>query len=158
MMQKMTVMFLLNDSLHSNREDPAVGLYFGAQRSLKRIMPNNRIEQPSALSPACMSSRDLNDGYPRQAGRQSQLPRQLPEFAVTKRFDMDVRQFLSGGGEDDETPMQAARREASEEGNILHDCKMIKLDSMADNQPVHLTAKSPPYRSGNLAMGYRHVM
>jgi dATP pyrophosphohydrolase len=55
----------------------------------------------------------------------------IPEFAVTKRFDMDVWQFLSGGGESDETTMQAAKREAYEEGNIPYDYKMIRLDSMA---------------------------
>ena len=55
----------------------------------------------------------------------------IPDFVITKRFDMDVWQFLSGGGEDDETPMQAAKREANEEGNIPYDYKMIRLDSMA---------------------------
>lgn len=64
----------------------------------------------------------------------------LPEFAVTKRFDMDVWQFLSGGGEDDETPMQAARREANEEGNILRDSKMIKLDSTASITAINFAA------------------
>lgn len=54
---------------------------------------------------------------------------EIPEFAVTKRFDLDVWQFLSGGGEDGETPMQAAKREAKEEGNIPYDYKMIRLDS-----------------------------
>lgn len=39
-----------------------------------------------------------------------------PEYVVTKRSDMDAWQFLSGGGEDQETPMEAARREANEEG------------------------------------------
>ncbi len=42
----------------------------------------------------------------------------VPEFAITKRSDMDVWQFLSGGGEDDEIPLQAAKREANEEGDI----------------------------------------
>jgi dATP pyrophosphohydrolase len=55
----------------------------------------------------------------------------VPEFAVTKRSDMDVWQFLSGGGEDDETPHQAAKREANEEGGILHENELLELDSMA---------------------------
>jgi dATP pyrophosphohydrolase len=55
----------------------------------------------------------------------------MPEFAVTKRFDMHVWQFLSGGGESDETPMQAAKREANEEGGIPYDLKIIRLDSTA---------------------------
>ena len=34
------------------------------------------------------------------------------EFAVLRRSDADYWQFVAGGGEDDETPLQAARREA----------------------------------------------
>jgi dATP pyrophosphohydrolase len=55
----------------------------------------------------------------------------IPEFAVTKRSDGDIWQFLSGGGEDDETPLQAAKREANEEGDIPSDCELLELDSMA---------------------------
>ena len=55
----------------------------------------------------------------------------VPEFAVTKRSDMDVWQFLSGGGEDAETPYQAAKRQANEEGGILYENKLLELDSMA---------------------------
>ncbi len=53
------------------------------------------------------------------------------EFAITKRSDIDVWQFLSGGGENDETPLQAARREANEEGDIPYEYEFIELDSMA---------------------------
>ena len=35
--------------------------------------------------------------------------------AVLRRSDMDVWQFVAGGGEEGETPLQAARREAREE-------------------------------------------
>lgn len=54
-----------------------------------------------------------------------------PEFAITKRLDMGAWQFLSGGGEDDETPIQAARREAKEEAGVSGDREFIKLDSAA---------------------------
>ncbi len=64
----------------------------------------------------------------------------IPEFAVTKRFDMDFWQFLSGGGESDETPMQAAKREANEEGNIPYDYKMIILDSTASIPAINFAA------------------
>ena len=64
----------------------------------------------------------------------------VPEFAITKRFDMDVWQFLSGGGEDDETPMQAAKREANEEGNIPYDYEMIRLDSTASIPAIIFSA------------------
>lgn len=53
------------------------------------------------------------------------------EYAVTKRSDMDAWQFLSGGGEDQETPMEAARREANEEGGVSGDLEFLQLDSMA---------------------------
>ena len=59
------------------------------------------------------------------------LENDILEFAVAKRSDMEVWQFLSGGGEDDETPLKAAKREANEEGKIPYDFKMIKLDSVA---------------------------
>ena len=55
----------------------------------------------------------------------------VPEFAVTKRSDMDVWQFLSGGGEDGETPHQAAEREANEEGGIPYENELLELDSVA---------------------------
>ncbi len=55
----------------------------------------------------------------------------VPEFAITKRSDMDIWQFLSGGGEDDETPLQAAKREANEEGDIPYEYEVLELDSMA---------------------------
>ena len=58
------------------------------------------------------------------------------EFAITKRSDMDAWQFLSGGGEGDETPMQAAKREANEEGGILYDYDLLRLDSTA-SIPAH---------------------
>jgi dATP pyrophosphohydrolase len=59
-----------------------------------------------------------------------------PEYAVTKRSDMDAWQFLSGGGEDNESPIEAARREANEEGGIPRDLEFVQLDSVA-SIPVH---------------------
>ena len=64
----------------------------------------------------------------------------MPEFATTKRFDMDVWQFLSGGGEAGETPMQAAKREANEEGNIPYDYEMIRLDATASILAINFAA------------------
>lgn len=40
------------------------------------------------------------------------------EFAVLHRTDGEMWQFIAGGGEDDESPGEAARREAREEGGI----------------------------------------
>ncbi|MCD4702600.1 MAG: NUDIX pyrophosphatase [Candidatus Aegiribacteria sp.] len=51
------------------------------------------------------------------------------EFAVLKRSDSDHWQFVAGGGEDSETPIQAAQRETQEE--VCVEGKFIQLDSMS---------------------------
>lgn len=38
----------------------------------------------------------------------------IPEFCVFHRADFDQWQFIAGGGEDNESPLQAAKREISE--------------------------------------------
>ena len=53
-----------------------------------------------------------------------------PQFCVFHRSDFDQWQFVSGGGEDDETPTEAASREISEETGIKTN-SIIKLTSMA---------------------------
>ncbi|MCH5287739.1 MAG: NUDIX pyrophosphatase [Christensenellaceae bacterium] len=50
---------------------------------------------------------------------------------VLHRSDMDAWQFISGGAEDDETPVQAARRECREEANLSADAPLYALDSRA---------------------------
>lgn len=51
------------------------------------------------------------------------------EFAIFKRSDAGYWQFIAGGGEDQETPLQAAKREALEEGGISIDSNYFILDS-----------------------------
>jgi dATP pyrophosphohydrolase len=51
-------------------------------------------------------------------------------FRRTLRYG-DFWQAISGGGEDDETPLQAAVREAYEEGGLSEETEFIRLDSMA---------------------------
>lgn len=51
------------------------------------------------------------------------------EVAVFYRDDYELWQFVSGGGEDQETPLQAARREAYEEAGIPMDAPYLTLDS-----------------------------
>ncbi len=51
------------------------------------------------------------------------------EFAVLKRSDADYWQFVAGGGEDGETPIEAAQRETQEEVGITGD--LIQLDSLS---------------------------
>ena len=43
------------------------------------------------------------------------------EYALLKRSDAGWWQAIAGGGEDDETPIETAKREAYEEAGILTD-------------------------------------
>ena len=52
-----------------------------------------------------------------------------PIYCVFHRADFDQWQFIAGGGEDDETPAQAAKREIFEESGIYAD-SIIQLQSM----------------------------
>lgn len=52
------------------------------------------------------------------------------QFCVLHRSDCDQWQFVAGGGEDSEIPIEAAVREISEETGIKAD-SIIKLTSMA---------------------------
>ena len=51
------------------------------------------------------------------------------EFCVFHRADFDQWQFIAGGGEDNESPAQAAKREISEECGVIVDY-IIELKSM----------------------------
>jgi dATP pyrophosphohydrolase len=53
------------------------------------------------------------------------------EIAVLRRSDHDLWQFVSGGGEDLETPEAAARREGREEAGIPESAVYERLDAMA---------------------------
>ena len=53
----------------------------------------------------------------------------IPLYCVLHRADFDQWQFIVGGGEDNETPTEAARREIFEESGVR--CRnIIKLKSM----------------------------
>ena len=60
-------------------------------------------------------------------------PDGLIEYAIFKRTEAagGFWQAISGRGEDDETPMETARRECFEEARISDDSPLIVLDSMA---------------------------
>lgn len=45
----------------------------------------------------------------------------IPQYCIFRRADCDVWQFVAGGGEDDETPLDAARRETFEEAGVESD-------------------------------------
>lgn len=53
----------------------------------------------------------------------------IPIFCVFHRSDFDQWQFIAGGGEDDETPLEAAKREIFEESGIKAK-NIIELKSM----------------------------
>ncbi len=53
------------------------------------------------------------------------------EFAILKRSDTKYWQFIAGGGEDNETPVQAAERETKEEIGIEVTGQLLQLDSIA---------------------------
>jgi len=61
------------------------------------------------------------------------------KYAVFQRRDLPGSwQAIAGGGEDNETPEEAARRELYEESGIEISGDLIKLDSMAMIPVVHI--------------------
>jgi dATP pyrophosphohydrolase len=58
------------------------------------------------------------------------------EYALLKRSDTGYWQAIAGGGEDDETPLEAARREAYEEAGIPSNSEILQLDTV---EPVPVT-------------------
>lgn len=61
------------------------------------------------------------------------LIRKCPLFAIFRRSDShaELWQGIAGGGEDDETPLEAAKRESREEANISGECAFFQLESMS---------------------------
>ena len=57
------------------------------------------------------------------------------EYAVFRRADEGFWQGISGGGEDGESPLEAARREAFEEAGLAPDRDFLQLDTV-DSIPV----------------------
>ena len=53
----------------------------------------------------------------------------IPTYCVLHRSDCDQWQFIAGGGEDNETPEEAAKREIFEEGSVSA-VNIISLKSM----------------------------
>jgi dATP pyrophosphohydrolase len=58
------------------------------------------------------------------------------EYALLQRADVGWWQGITGGGEDAETPLQAARRETFEETGIHPDAAFLRLDTVI---PVRVT-------------------
>ena len=52
------------------------------------------------------------------------------QFCLFRRRDIDVWQFIAGGGEDEDISIiESAKREAFEEAGILKTCNFFKLDT-----------------------------
>ncbi|PFZ65918.1 NUDIX hydrolase [Bacillus wiedmannii] len=53
------------------------------------------------------------------------------QYAIFNRSDYGYWQGIAGGGEDGESPIESAKREAFEEADILREYPYIKLDSVS---------------------------
>lgn len=60
-------------------------------------------------------------------------------YALFRRADASYWQGVAGGGEQGETPLDAARREAREEAGIMADAEFLALDSTTTIPVVHVT-------------------
>ncbi|AHI57142.1 NUDIX hydrolase [Listeria ivanovii] len=65
------------------------------------------------------------------------------QFAVFLRTDMAVWQFISGGGEDAESPQDAALRESREELSLKNNFQIYQLDSLAHIPSFHFSFNKP---------------
>jgi dATP pyrophosphohydrolase len=63
------------------------------------------------------------------------------EFCIFNRSDSEVWQGIAGGGEDDETPLDAAVRETYEECGINKRESFVKLDSMCTIPVKYVTGE-----------------
>ncbi len=56
------------------------------------------------------------------------------EYALFKRSDAGWWQGIAGGGEDNETPLEAAKRETFEEAGLPQESEFIRLDTITSIQ------------------------
>jgi len=59
-------------------------------------------------------------------------------YAIFKRRDLNIWQGIAGGGEEDEKPIEAAKREAYEEAGIDRKSRYIKLASICAIPAVNI--------------------
>jgi len=60
------------------------------------------------------------------------------QYAIFRRADAGYWQGIAGGGEDDESPEQAARRECEEEAGIPTSRDLIHLESLSNMPSVEV--------------------
>lgn len=63
------------------------------------------------------------------------------EYTVLKRADLHYWQWIAGGGEDDEKPIEAARREMFEEAGLTESCMITPLDSINSIPVEHVVGE-----------------
>ena len=63
------------------------------------------------------------------------------EYAIFKRTDEPYWQGIAGGGEDSESPIEAAKRESFEEANIPETAKYFRLKTTSSVPIYHFTAR-----------------
>ncbi len=63
------------------------------------------------------------------------------EYGLLRRADADYWQGVAGGGEADESPLQAARRETVEEAGLVGDHEFVALDARATIPVVYVTGE-----------------
>ncbi len=63
------------------------------------------------------------------------------EYCIFKRKDLGIWQFIAGGGEDDEIPLEAAKREGYEEAKIDINSKYVQLKSITSISTEFFTEK-----------------
>lgn len=68
------------------------------------------------------------------------------EYALLKRSDVGYWQGIAGGGEDNETPLEAAKREAYEEAGISANPHFLQLDTV---EPIPATEFRDSYLWGD---------
>jgi dihydroneopterin triphosphate diphosphatase len=59
------------------------------------------------------------------------------QYAILARVDYSCWQGIAGGGEDDETPLEAAKRESWEEAGIPTDCPYLQLETVNSIPVIH---------------------
>jgi dATP pyrophosphohydrolase len=64
-----------------------------------------------------------------------------PRYLLFKRSDLNVWQWIAGGGEDNEEPGQIALREAFEEAGISPNTDLIRLDSITSIPVIHFSGR-----------------
>ena len=63
------------------------------------------------------------------------------QYALFRRADAGYWQGVAGGGEADESPLQAARRETAEEAGLVGDHEFVALDARATIPVVYVTGE-----------------